>query len=75
VLFISSFLFFYLVLLILLQPFYRQLYFLLCISCFFRSSLTLISGDIKQKTEAKRQDVKNSKKQETGNKKHIVEQA
>ena len=44
-----------------------------CISCFFRSSLTFISGDIKQKTgeEVKRQDVKNSKKQETGNKKHI----
>jgi len=30
-----------------LQSFYRQLYFLLCISCFFRSSLTFISGDIK----------------------------
>jgi len=62
--------------------FFTFYYFLLCnhfidncISCFFRSSLTFISGDIKQKIgEVKRQDVKNSKKQEIGNKEHIVEQ-
>jgi len=34
------------------------------LSCFFQSSLTFISDNIKQK---------NSKKQETENKKHIVE--
>jgi len=66
------FLAFYLLFFSPLQSFYRQLYFLLrIISCFFRSSLTFVSGDIKQK---RRQDVKNNKKQETGqNKKHIVE--
>jgi len=68
---------FYLLLFSLLQPFYQQLYLLRRISCFFRSSLTFTLGDIKQKTrlEAKRQDVKNNKRQETGNKKHIVKQA
>jgi len=61
-----------------LQLFYRQLHFLLYISCFFRSSLTFISDDLKQKNRIKRKkkekDVNNSKKQETGNKKHTVEQ-
>jgi len=80
VLFVSYFLFFTFCFFSSLQLFYQQLYFLLHISYFFRSSLTFISGDIKQKIKSKKtrqckkDNVKNNKRQETRNKKHIVEQ-
>jgi len=41
--------FFTFCLFLLCNHFHQQLYFLLRISCFFRNSLTFISGDIKQK--------------------------